>query len=217
MRSRLPPSGIPSWPLGDSVLRQILLNYTRTTGLPQGAVSPASSFLVSLGSSRRMWSSGGVCGSLLLSVLAAPAAHVSEPLTPSQHPSKAVLNLLTAPPGPPFQVSKLQCVRTHSRQGSCRGLAPSCAGQTPPCPAPPRPVLPSGQAVPPSPARPAPACWGYVWLQSRWGRVWGQCCFICRNGRGPSSLAGVGPSRRLRSAGHQANLPTNVLSGPSHV
>ena len=177
-------------------------------------MSPASSFLVSLGPSRRMWSSGGVCGSLLLSVLAAPAAHVSEPLTPSQHPSKAVLNLLSAPPGPPFQVSKLQCVRTHSQQGSCRGLAPSCAGQTTPCPAPPRPVLPSGQAVPPSPARPVPARWGYTWLQSRWGRVGGRCCFICRNGRGPSSLAGVGPPAGSGVRGIRLTCPLASSQAP---
>lgn len=30
-------------------------------------------------------------------------------------------------------------------------------------------------------------------------------------------MAKARPSRRLRSVGHQANLPTSILSGPSHV
>lgn len=56
----------------------------------------------SLGPSRRMWSSGRSMGLYLLSVLAVPAADISKPLIPSQHSSKAILNLLTTSLGLPF-------------------------------------------------------------------------------------------------------------------
>lgn len=61
--------------------------------------------------------------------------------------------------------------------GLLQGVTPKLCRADSPCPAPPRPVLPSGQPVPPSPAGPVPACWGYAWLQSRWGRVWGRVLF----------------------------------------